>query len=334
MSMLFPVKYGASIASDVGRILSPAIVVTQPEPWEALRDRFGGAPAALVMADSLERAHLEKLAKELPGDVSCVIGIGGGTAMDTAKWLHWRKKLKLFQVPSLPSVNACFTHMTALRVGDGVRYFGDAIPEMVFVDYNLMKAAPAYLLRGGIGDVFSCHTGRWDWEYAVKRGHDPAWDDFAASESLRFIKELRELSPALYKGENDAIRKLMELHRVIGKYCDDYGHSRFEEGSEHFFAYTFEHVTGRTLMHGELVALGVLIMSTLQGNKPELAREIVQAAGVRHRPDELDYTMDEIEKTLLELPAFVKREKLWYSIANDLTIGERELKMARSALEF
>ena len=189
---------------------------------------------------------------------------------------------------------------------------------MVFVDYNLMKAAPAYLLRGGIGDVFSCHTGRWDWEYAVKRGHDPAWDDFAAAESLRFIKELRDLAPALHKGENDAIRKLMELHRIIGKYCDDYGHSRFEEGSEHFFAYTFEHVTGRTLMHGELVALGVLIMSTLQGNKPELAREIVQAAGVRHRPEELSYTMDEIERTLLELPAFVKREKLWYSIANDL----------------
>ena len=41
----------------------------------------------------------------------------------------------------------------------------------------------------------------------------------------------------------------MELHRIIGKYCDDYGHSRFEEGSEHFFAYTFEHVTGRTLAH-------------------------------------------------------------------------------------
>ena len=47
MSMLFPVKYGATIASDVGRILSPAIVVTQPEPWEALarplRRHAGGA---------------------------------------------------------------------------------------------------------------------------------------------------------------------------------------------------------------------------------------------------------------------------------------------------
>jgi hypothetical protein len=30
----------------------------------------------------------------------------------------------------------------------------------------------------------------------------------------------------------------------------------------------------------------------------------------------------------------VKREKLWHSIANDLAVGERELKLARAALEF
>lgn len=334
MGQLFPVKYGAGIAGDLGRILSPAIVVTQPEPWEMLRNRFGGTPAALVIAEGLERTRLEDLVTSLPGDVACVIGIGGGTAMDTAKWLHWRKTLRLFQIPSLPSVNACFTHMTAIREGDGVRYYGDAIPEMVFVDYDLMKAAPAHLVRGGIGDVLSCHTARWDWEYATKRGHAPAWDEFAAGEALRFIKELRELAPGLYKGENEAIKRLMELHRVIGKYCDDYGHARFEEGSEHFFAYTFEHVTRRTLMHGELVALGVLIMSSLQGNMPELAREIMREAGVRHRPGELELKMDEVERTLLALPEFVKREKLWYSIANDLTVGDKELSLARKALNF
>jgi glycerol dehydrogenase-like iron-containing ADH family enzyme len=73
------------------------------------------------------------------------------------------QEAELYQIPSLPSVNACFTHMTAIREGDGVHYYGDAIPEMVFVDYDLMKAAPVHLVRGGIGDVLSCHTVRWDW---------------------------------------------------------------------------------------------------------------------------------------------------------------------------
>jgi hypothetical protein len=55
MGQLFPVKYGARIATDLGRIVSPAIVVIQPEPWDFLRGRFGGAPTALVMAETLER---------------------------------------------------------------------------------------------------------------------------------------------------------------------------------------------------------------------------------------------------------------------------------------
>ena len=63
------------------------------------------------------------------------------------------------------------------------------------------------------------------------------------------------MSPEMVAG----IRSLMELHREIGWRCHDLGHARFEEGSEHFFAYCFEAVTGRTIMHGELVVLGVLI---------------------------------------------------------------------------
>jgi glycerol dehydrogenase-like iron-containing ADH family enzyme len=116
--------------------------------------------------------------------------------------------------------------------------------------------------------------------------------------------------------------------------CDDYGHARFGEGSEHFFAYAFEFVNGHTIMHGELGSLGVLIMSTLQGNRPEYAREIVQLAGVRHRPEELGITWPEIDAALEALPAFVAREGLWYSVANDLVYGQREAATVRQALDF
>ena len=40
--------------------------------------------------------------------------------------------------------------------------------------------------------------------------------------------------------------------------------------------------------------------------------------------------MEEIERTLLALPEFVKREKLWYSIANDLTVGDKEAGCSRA----
>ena len=86
------------------------------------------------------------------------------------------------------------------------------------------------------------------------------------------VQDLVRLAGPIDSRSDDGIRGLMELHREIGKRCDDLGHARFEEGSEHFFAYCFEFVTGRTIMHGELVCLGVLVMSAIQGNRPEIGR--------------------------------------------------------------
>jgi glycerol-1-phosphate dehydrogenase [NAD(P)+] len=336
MGELFAATYGRGVARGLGASMTarhgPPVVITQPEPWASLKGDMGAEPAEVVMVEGLERDYLEGLVRDLPAGP--VLGIGGGSAMDAAKWVGWRRGVPLWQVPSLPSVNACFTHMVAVRDATGVHYSGDAIPEMVYVDFDLMREAPAHLLRGGIGDVFTCHTARWDWEYAVARGHDPAWDDHAAAESLRIVARLHELAPAIRERTDAGIEGLMELHRLIGKMCDDYGHSRFEEGSEHFFAYAFEFVNGHTIMHGELGSLGVLIMSALQGNRPEYAREIVQRAGVRHTPEELGITWEEIEAALRELPAFVAREGLWYSIANDLVVDDAVLARAREAIDF
>ncbi|MDH5520163.1 MAG: hypothetical protein OEZ14_06495, partial [Acidimicrobiia bacterium] len=174
----------------------------------------------------------------------------------------------------------------------------------------------------------------FDWELAVAAGHDPGWDDEAAAMSLTYLDELAELAPQLAAGADIGVQRLMECHRDIGWRCHDLGHARFEEGSEHFFAYSFEAVTGRTIMHGELVALGVQVMSTLQGNDPERARSIIEASGMRHRLDELDVTWDEVERSLVALPVFVEGQGLWYSAANGLAVGEAELTAVHRALDW
>ena len=327
----FPVSYGRRLLAGVVPTLGPYALVTQPEPWAIVRDSLPVQPTVVIDAGDLTPQNLEHFVASTPA-VAAVVGLGGGSAMDTAKWLHWRRQIPLVQVPSLPSVNACFTRMTALRDRGGVRYEGDAVPETVLVDYDLFDAAPAALVRGGIGDVLSCHTARFDWEYAVARGHAPEWDDHAAAMSLTYIAELADLAPLLAAGDEEGVRRLMECHRDIGWRCHDLTHARFEEGSEHFFAYAFEEVTGRTIMHGELVALGVLIMSALQGNDPGRARAIVDASRMRADLASLGVTWDEVSASLRRLPSFVVEQRLWFSYANDLVVGERELSIAREAL--
>ena len=327
----FPVSYGRGVARGLGAEIGPAIIVSHPEPWANLCDQWAGDVVAFVSPGDLSELHLDSLIRDLPV-AAAVVGIGGGSAMDTAKWIHWRLGMSLHQVPSLPSVDACFTRMTALRDGGDVRYEGDAVPEMVYVDFDLMRTAPIEMIRAGIGDVLSCHTARFDWELAVRCGHEPPWDDDAAQASLASIAELEALAPLVRDATDDGLRRLMEQHREIGWRCHELGHARFEEGSEHFFAYCFERVTGRTILHGEIVTVGVLIMASMQRNAPERARAIVDAAGARHAPETLGVSWGEIDDTLRALPRFVREGGYWYSFANELVVNDELFSTARIAL--
>jgi glycerol dehydrogenase-like iron-containing ADH family enzyme len=329
----FRTVYGRGLVPKLTRTIGRYAVVVHPEPWATVAPAIDAPPHAVVPAGELTPSYLEALLVSMPA-VDAIVGLGGGSAMDTAKWLHGRLGLPLYQVPSLPSVNACFTRMTALRDAGGVRYEGDAVPEEVLVDFDLMASAPPALVRGGIGDVLSCHTARFDWRLAAAAGRDHPWDEEAAAASLAYLEELEDLAPLLATGEDEGVRRLMECHRDIGSRCHELGHARFEEGSEHFLAYAFEAVTGRTIMHGELVTLGVLVMSALQGNDPERPRRITDLAGTRTGLDELVVGWEEVEATLCRLPTFVEEQHLWYSVANGLTVGQEELETARRALRF
>jgi glycerol dehydrogenase-like iron-containing ADH family enzyme len=172
------------------------------------------------------------------------------------------------------------------------------------------------MVTSGIGDVLSCHTAWYDWQFASEQGKDAyGWTPEMPKISQMYLDELYECSPGIAELTDDGLRRLMELHRDIGWRCHEMGHARFEEGSEHFFAYTFEEVTGRTILHGELVSMGVLLMSHFQGNDYSRAKETIARANTRHQIEDLGVTRDEVLESLRRLPTFTVEQNHWYSHA-------------------
>jgi glycerol-1-phosphate dehydrogenase [NAD(P)+] len=304
------------VLAGIGRYTA---CVNEP-PWSAVAARVP-PPERVVQARVMDLAHLESLLAGEP-DSETVVGLGGGSALDTAKFIAWKTGKRLIQIPSITSVDAGFTDAVGVRRDGRVQYIGRVLPDYVVLDVDLIRLAPKRLNRSGIGDILSCHTGLWDWRMAVDCGHGVPWNETAASLGRQLLRELGDRVDAINSVTPDAVRWLASAYQRIGAACSALRHSRFEEGSEHFLAYAYEHRTGVQPMHGELIATCVVAMSMLQANEPQWAHDMVARTGVTANPDDLGIGRDDFVGSLLSLADYVDRERLDHSIINVTEIDE------------
>ena len=131
------------------------------------------------------------------------------------------------------------------------------------------------------------------------------------------LRELEWKTSEVCQVSDEGIRTLVELFDAENDLCEGFGNSRPEEGSEHFFAYNAELRTGKQFIHGELVCLGVLLMSRLQGNRPEWVEGLLADLGMLYRPSDIGLTPGELRDTLLTLAAFCREEEFPYTIIGE-----------------
>jgi len=294
--------------------------VSEP-PWSTLSAGVR-PPERVILVKNMDIDHLESLI-EAEGDSDVVVGVGGGSALDTAKFLSWKTGKPLFQIPTITSVDAGFTRDVGVRVKGNVQYIGAVIPETVVVDVDLIRTAPPHLNRAGIGDVLSCMTGLFDWGLACERGEGVAWDADLAALGEELLMELEGSADEVADVTSDAVRWLAGAYRRIGAACMQAQHSRFEEGSEHFLAYSYEFHTGDQQIHGELVALCVVAMAALQTEGEERAVSIISRSGARAHPADLGIEREMFARAVIDLPDYVRRQDLDYSVIDVTPIDHR-----------
>jgi glycerol-1-phosphate dehydrogenase [NAD(P)+] len=121
----------------------------------------------------------------------------------------------------------------------------------------------------------------------------------------------------------------------INTICLPAGHYRVEEGSEHFLFYELEERLRRPFIHGNIVGLGIYLMSRLQRNQPEEITRIMDKVGLEYQPIGLDIQRQDLIDSLKNLKTFVSaRDNLWYTIIDHVDITDEYISEAISSLKF
>jgi glycerol-1-phosphate dehydrogenase [NAD(P)+] len=341
MVIATPVSIGGQFATVFGRELigqlpdfvhRPYLVVTMADLWPRFEHLFDSHLAGVHRVTTLDAGELEATVEGLPSFGS-VIGLGGGQAMDVAKFFAWRRGTPLFQAPTAMSTNAPFAHRSALRSRGTAATVGWAVPEGVYVDFDVIQAAPPLLNRSGIGDVLCYHTAAFDWKLARDMGReDRRWpyDERRVGEAREHLDavlaELDEIRDVSDRG----IRTLMLAHRWGGAAFHDAGwNTRHMDGVDHCFLYALEHHTGRHFIHGQAVGLGTYLGAVLQDNEPEMVLTALDRAGVDIRPESMGIDWEDAAMAMRRLAWYVRHADLEYTIADARPVTEEIVEQVR-----
>lgn len=304
----------------------PIALLTGVRAWQAVRSKVRLPIVVQAEPNSAAIGYLDDLASNIPPEVEAVYGIGGGLVCDVAKYIGWKNDLPVTVAPTVLSVDGFFTSLVAARKGDVVEYVTTGPVNRLVIDWDVILDAPQRVRGAAILELLTMASGILDWRYAAERNMNTAetrFQPWAASVAAAIAQQAFRIAEGVGEGRLDSMRSLLDLVAMEVQLTNQLGHNRPQEGSEQYFAYAIEPKlqSDEPVPYADMVGPGILI-STVLHNQDEGAvrsvRETLQSVGVR-----LDRLPEDLMlETLQELPDYVKRHNLPYTILHNITIDE------------
>lgn len=236
------------------------------------------------------------ICKSQSNNIKCVIGIGGGKALDIAKAVGHFGNMKYIMVPTAASTDGPCSRISVLYETDGTfkEYINlDNNPHGVIVDTEVIANAPAKLLKAGIGDGISTY-------FETEAGYEGDIEKFGSSSISLTARTLsKECFDAIIENaysavnavENNEVNESLEkvIEAIIYLSCVG-----FENGSlaaAHSIANSLSTISKyNNFMHGEKVAFGTIVQLILENKDAHLIDKVKEF----YKKIDLPYNMKQI----------------------------------------
>lgn len=297
----------------------PALLITSMPAWNAVKDSLQGLHiAATIEVAEATTDHWNNLQSLIQNRKSEIIySVGGGLVADAAKYIAAKLNLPLAVLPTALSVDAFITAASGIRRDGCVYYIETKVPETLILDLDTIAKGPLSIRAAGITDVMSIATGCWDWKFAHECGKNPAGMEFIPwvyDNAQSILNGVLDCAEAAGRGDKEGLKTLYDCLAMEVQLCNQVGHARPEEGSEHYFAYAVENEMGHGLPHGDLVGPAILLVAKLQGQDTAPLEKALKACNVPLN----NIPQDMIDRTLKILPEYSRKHNLSFGIAHTL----------------
>lgn len=272
--------------------------------------------------DNVALEEIVKTAFSLP-KIDAILGIGGGKALDFAKYAAYLLKIPYISLPTSISNDGFCSPSSSLTVEGKRKSVKSAIPFGVIIDLDIIAKSPKIAFYSGLGDMVSKITALNDWKEAANQKLS-GYNDFASlmaynSLDLLFLRHSTDIhSP-------DFIRSLTTSLLISGIAMEIAGTSRPASGSEHLISHALDEVCPHPQSHGIQVGVATLLCALLQ-NSPHIEglRDILTHTGF----------IDFVKKNPLSKEYFIKALEIAPKIKNNYyTVLSKEDSLTR-AIDF
>ena len=300
------------------------VLITGELSFAAFQKHYPGTLELPVFYYDGTASHedMERLAEQVKG-TDCIIGVGGGRVLDTAKGTADLLNVEHITIPTVLGTCAAYTPVSAVyhpdRTFNKVDYYEKA-PLLCLMDLDLLIESPKKYFMRGIGDTLA----KWYEAEGITRhlqGELPAMVQVGLNTAKvtqqLLLADSKEALASMDQGEvTDAFEKVAEavvaIAGTVGGFAGEYGRMAGAHAIHNGMSLVSE---THSYEHGLKVAYGVLVQLWATGDREEVQR-LLPFYKENHFPHRLpDFgIVDNIEEKTQKIADFAASDDETFSL--------------------